>query len=67
MTNEPQQESAPEDPRNDPTVEEIRAIRRRLWKEAGGDVRRYLEQMRERAVRREQETRPGDETAKRPA
>lgn len=54
MTEHPPQQPAPElgeDPRNDPAVEEIRAIRRRLWREAGGDTRRYIEQTRERVDR----------------
>jgi hypothetical protein len=40
----------PESPWNDPVVEEIREIRRRLWKDAGEDVRRYVEQTRERVA-----------------
>lgn len=34
---------------SDPTVEEVRRIRSRLWQRAGGDVRRYIEQTRDRA------------------
>jgi hypothetical protein len=36
---------------NDPVLEEIHAIRRRLWEEAGRDVRRYIERARDAAAR----------------
>lgn len=38
--------------RTDPVVEEIRAIRRKLWAEAGGTVTGYLELVRRRAAER---------------
>lgn len=46
---------------SDPTVEEVRRIRSRLWQRADCDVRRYIEQTRERvraATRVEQRPEP---------
>jgi hypothetical protein len=37
---------------DDPVVEQVRAIRRRLWEESGRDVRRFIERSRESAARR---------------
>jgi len=37
---------------NDPVVEEVRAIRRRLWEESGRDIRRFIERSKEAAERR---------------
>lgn len=47
-TREPNRASTVPD---DPTVEEIRDIRRRLWESAGRDVHRYIRETRE-SVRR---------------
>jgi len=43
---------------NDPVVEEVRAIRRRLWDAAGRDVHRFIEQTRLAAARRESQPSP---------
>lgn len=43
---------------NDPVVEEVRAIRRRLWDAAGHDIHRFIEQARQAAARRESQQSP---------
>lgn len=47
---------------DDPVVQEVRAIRRRLWEEAGRDINRYLELSRQAEQRRRSE-RPSNEGA----
>lgn len=37
---------------DDPVVEEVRAIRRRLWEASGRNIQRFLEQSRQAAERR---------------
>lgn len=37
---------------DDPVVEEVRAVRRRLWENSGRDIRRFIEQSRQSAERR---------------
>lgn len=37
---------------DDPVIEEVRAIRRRLWEESGRSIRRYIEQSEQREERR---------------
>ena len=56
-------------PRPDPLIDDIRAIRARLWEQAGHDLkrvaeehRRIAEQLRDRIVRK-----PGDDPQKRTA
>lgn len=44
---------------DDPVVEEVRAIRRRLWEEAGRDMDEYIRRAREATERFERE-RAGD-------
>ncbi|MFG0285075.1 MAG: hypothetical protein ACF8R7_11685 [Phycisphaerales bacterium JB039] len=43
--------TSPGDIQEDPTVEEIRAIRRRFWQEADRDLARYIRQAREATER----------------
>jgi hypothetical protein len=43
---------------NDPVVEEVRAIRRRLWDAAGRDVHRFIEQTRQGEARRDGQQSP---------
>lgn len=55
MRNEPPSRSPeqpqPEEPFADPTVEEIREIRRRQWERAGRNVREYIRQAQETVER----------------
>lgn len=44
-----------DDPLNDPTVGEVRAIRERLWEQAGRDVQEFIRLAREAAERVEKE------------
>lgn len=44
-----------DDPLNDPTVAEVRAIRERLWEQAGRDVQEFIRLAREAAERLEKE------------
>lgn len=53
MSHEPERPASPQprDRVDDPTVEEIREIRRRKWQEANQDVREYIHRAREAADR----------------
>ncbi len=48
--------SAKNGPYRDPVVEAVRAIRKRLWKAAGNDVARFIEQMDQEIPRRTRTT-----------
>jgi hypothetical protein len=47
-----EQASTKDSGRDDPVVEEVRTIRRRLWEASGRNVRRFIERSRESAAKR---------------
>lgn len=54
---DPHRDAPPDDPWHDPTIEEIREIRRQLWEESGHDIDEYIRRAGEATekLRKEQE------------
>jgi len=57
MTDQPAQQPNRPPLWDDPAIEEVRAIRRKLWDDSGRNIRNFIEQTRQAAQRR-QSTKP---------